>query len=89
MNIRVIVEDASGKRFTLPIEGVGSINWQMEGEAPTFVCQGPRESLAMSPRTLVELPATIVRTIYRDDEKAKPGAPRATKAQRNAESNPS
>lgn len=76
MNIRLILQDDSGKRFTLPVTGVDSILWQMEGDSPTFQCRGPNPGPSMSAATLVEVPAAIVRTIYRDEGKA-PAKPRA------------
>ena len=88
MNIRLIMEGEGGKRFTLPVKGVDSIVWQMEGDSPTFVCRGPATDPAVSTPTLVELPAASVRTIYRDDEKAKAATPRVPKAGRAAPPDP-
>ena len=80
MNIRLILEDG-GKRFTLPVKGVDLIVWRMEGDSTSFVCQRSHDSNpAVAPQTLVELPAESVRTIYRDDEKAKPATPRVPRA---------
>jgi hypothetical protein len=84
MNIRLILQDDAGKRFTLPVKDVGSIDWTLDGEdSGSLICTGPHES-GVAPHTLIELPASSVRTIYRDDEKAKPTSPRVPKARRAA-----
>ncbi len=78
MNIRIILQDESGKRFTLPVKDVHAIRWETEEEHSSLICLGAED------RSILELPAGTVRTIYRDDEKAKPTTPRVPKARRAA-----
>lgn len=71
MDVRLILQDDKGKHFTLPMKGVRTIEWETEDSAggrPTLVCRD-REL-----KTILELPADTVRTVYRDDAPAKPKA---------------
>ena len=61
---------------------VHAIRWETEEANPSLICLGEED------RTILELPADAVRTIYRDDEKAKPATPRVPKARRAAPSDP-